>query len=59
MDRHILDSVCMSYRHDYGLLSAEEQLTVRLDAKQWLRAWIKELGFDIVDFSEGSRKESQ
>ena len=38
-----LDSACYSYRHDFGLLSPEEQASVRFQAKEWLRAWMWEL----------------
>ncbi len=38
-----IDSACMSYRHDFGLLSAEEQSQLRHDAKHWGYAWAKEL----------------
>lgn len=42
----MLDKVCMSYRHDYGLLSKEEQLSMRLKAKYMLEAWLKEIARD-------------
>lgn len=45
-DDIMLDKVCMSYRHDYGLLSKEEQLSMRLKAKYMLEAWLKEIARD-------------
>jgi len=40
-----LNSACLSYRHDFGLLAANEQQRVRFEAQEWLRAWRKE--FDV------------
>ena len=37
-----LNSVCMSYRHDFGLMSEDEQESLRFSAEEWLRAWRKE-----------------
>ena len=37
-----ITSACLSYRHDYGVLSPEEQKMVRFEAVEWLRAWQKE-----------------
>lgn len=34
-----LNSVCLSYRHDFGLMDAEEQERMRWAAKEWLRAF--------------------
>ena len=36
-----LFNACMSYRHDFGLLSFDEQTIVRDHALRWLRAWRK------------------
>lgn len=36
-------SACMSYRHDFELLDAEERLMMMFKAKEWLRAWMWEL----------------
>ncbi len=38
-----LDSACYSYRHDFGLLSKDEQDRVRATARYWLEAWLKEM----------------
>lgn len=37
-----LESACLSFRHDYGLLSDDERKGVRFEALQWLTAWQKE-----------------
>lgn len=36
-----LYNVCMSYRHDFGLLTEKEQNNIRVEAKEWLEAWGK------------------
>jgi hypothetical protein len=35
-------SVCLSYRHDFGLLSGDEQTGLMLEARAWERAFRKE-----------------
>ena len=37
-----LNSACMSYRHDFGLMTPDEQERLRWSAKEWLHAWRKE-----------------
>lgn len=37
-----VDSACLSYRHDFGLLTEDERKQVRFEAREWLRAWLKE-----------------
>jgi hypothetical protein len=37
-----IDSACLSYRHDYGLLLEPERAKLRFQALEWLRAWQKE-----------------
>ena len=37
-----VNSACLSYRHDYGLLSEGAQKTVQYEAREWLHAWRKE-----------------
>jgi hypothetical protein len=36
-EKYILN-VCLSYRHDFGLLSKEEQDTLKFECKEWMRA---------------------
>jgi hypothetical protein len=33
-----ITNVCLSYRHDYGLLGANERNLIRFECKEWLRA---------------------
>lgn len=33
-----IDSICLSYRHDFGLLDADEQNKLRAECENWLRA---------------------
>ncbi len=40
-----LNSACMSYRHDFGLMEDEERERLRWAAKEWLRAWRKEVAW--------------
>lgn len=37
-----LASVCLSYRHDFGLLDKDEQARLMLEARDWERAFRKE-----------------
>ena len=37
-DPKFIDNVCISYRHDFGLLSEDEQNKVRFECKEWMRA---------------------
>ena len=36
-------SACMSYRHDFGLLEPKERAMEMFLAKEWLRAWMREM----------------
>lgn len=36
-----IDSVCFSYRHDFGLLDEDDKELTRWMAKEWLHAWRK------------------
>jgi len=37
-DPKFIDNVCLSYRHDFGLLSEDEKNKVRFECKEWMRA---------------------
>lgn len=37
-----INSVCLAYRHDYGLMTPNQQESLRLEAEEWRRAWSKE-----------------
>jgi FtsZ-binding cell division protein ZapB len=48
-----IDSACMSYRHDFGLLATEKRDSLRNDARYWLEAWMKEgLVLDINNLNQ-------
>ena len=33
-----IDNICLSYRHDFGLLSDKEKENVRFQCQEWIRA---------------------
>lgn len=33
-----IDNVCLSYRHDFGLMSDKEKQQLRFECKEWFRA---------------------
>lgn len=37
-DEDFITNVCLSYRHDYGLLDENERVLIRFECKEWLRA---------------------
>ena len=37
-----INSACLSFRHDFGLLPEELRHQIRFDAVEWLNAWLKE-----------------
>ena len=37
-DDNFINNVCLSYKHDYGLLSLEEKEKIKFECKEWLRA---------------------
>lgn len=42
-DEVFISNVCLSYRHDYGLLTTDERDKVRQECKRWLHAILKNL----------------
>ncbi|HUW43793.1 MAG TPA: hypothetical protein VMV95_02440 [Bacillota bacterium] len=38
-----IHDACLSYRHDYGLMSKKEQEKLRFEALEWLKSWRKAL----------------
>lgn len=42
-----IHSACLSYRHDFGLLSKSEQDSVIWAARQWEQAFVKERQYAI------------
>lgn len=43
--REQIDSVCLSYRHDFGLLDKDMRDQYRVKAVFWIEAWMKELRY--------------
>ena len=39
IDTEMVDSACFSFRHDFWLLSEEEQFELRYQARWWRNAW--------------------
>ncbi len=39
-----VESVCLSFRHDYGLMDDEAKKSLQFQATEWLHAWLKEFG---------------
>jgi len=37
-DPKFIDNVCLSYRHDFGLLNDKDKMLTRLECKEWMRA---------------------
>jgi hypothetical protein len=33
-----IDNICLSYRHDFGLMDKHDKELIRFNAKEWLRA---------------------
>lgn len=33
-----IDNVCLSYRHDFGLMSEQDKQRLRFECKEWMRA---------------------
>ncbi len=33
-----IDNVCLSYRHDFGLMSEQDKHNLRFDCKEWMWA---------------------
>ena len=48
----VVDDACMSFRHDYGLLSDSEKASTIFQAMEWLKAW----GRAILEPSAATRK---
>lgn len=45
LDDSFKANVCLSYRHDFGLMSKEEQDILMFEAKEWIRAIINNLPY--------------
>ena len=33
-----IDNVCLSYRHDFGLMAEQDRQRLRFECKEWMRA---------------------
>lgn len=38
-----IEQACFYYRHDFSLLTSEQQAELRYEAKEWLHAWEKSI----------------
>lgn len=48
-----INSACLSYRHDYGLMLEPDRAMLRFQALEWLYAWQKEgMGCDSGEVIE-------
>lgn len=57
-DEQLFD-VCLSYRHDFGLLNQKEQELVRFQAKEWRRAWQKTMEHGPSNASKALKKDKK
>lgn len=37
-DENFIDNVCLSYRHDFGLLAEQDKQRIRFECGEWMRA---------------------
>jgi len=44
-----ITNVCLSYRHDYGLLNEEGKKKVEFECKEWMRAIVNNYGYAKYD----------
>jgi hypothetical protein len=44
-DEDFKENICMSYRHDFGLMTKEDQELLMFEAKEWIRAIINNLPY--------------
>ena len=49
-----IESICLSYRHDFGLMSDEEKLSVIEEANRWWAAISKEVNEPSSDSLRGN-----
>ena len=45
LESPLLEKTCLSYRHDFGLLSKEDQKKYKISAQGWYDAWRKTFGY--------------
>lgn len=44
-DEKFIDNICISFRHDFGLMEDEQRNRLRFDASEWIRAINNNLPF--------------
>lgn len=44
-DKEFLSNICLSYRHDFGLLEPEERAKLMFEAKEWLRSVLNNIAY--------------
>lgn len=37
-DENFIENVCLSYRHDFGLMAEQDKQRIRFECKEWMRA---------------------
>ena len=37
-DEKLIENMCFSFRHDFGLMDSQKQNELRIECKEWLRA---------------------
>jgi len=42
LDEEIVDNICLSYRHDFGIMSEEDKEQLRSECIHWVEAYKKE-----------------
>lgn len=40
----LVDNMCLSYRHDFGLMSPQDKQDLRIQCREWLRAYRNNIG---------------
>lgn len=57
-----INSACLSYRHDFGLMNKRDQDNLRFEANEWLIAWRKAArilpALDPADIREAALREA-
>lgn len=44
-DEYFIDDVCLSYRHDFGLMNEEDKEKIRFQCKEWMRSMINNFDY--------------
>lgn len=50
-----IDNVCLSYRHDFGLMTEKDKQILRFECKEWMRAIVNNWDY----FVENKKDEIQ